>query len=223
LKTPKSSTSTGPARDQQGGSGLAEGSQTITGRPVGPTASTRSEDDRRSGKRPSGPRLNDRDDADEARRVATPSSFKHSARPSVDADTSPRERRDRTRQVASARAALSTGALGGVVWTHNNSRMRVVNAGDEVRVIYEQPRSGLAGLGITPGTPLFEGKKTGPATYAGQATTFSRACGPARFPVAGELSGDGRRLMLRGEKPMRGGSCQVTGYSSETLSFELAN
>ena len=105
-----------------------------------------------------------------------------------------------------------------VLFSHNNSTMKFVPEGDTVRVVYDKPRSGLEGLGIKSGTPLFEGKKTGPNSYAGEATTFSRACGAAKFPVAGEAGGG--VVTLRGQKPKRDGKCNVTGYTSETLVFE---
>ncbi len=116
--------------------------------------------------------------------------------------------------VAVAVAAAASAA----VYRHNNSTMKFIPEGDGVRVIYDKPRGGLDALGIKAGTPLFEGKKTGPNSYAGEATTFSRNCGTAKFPVAGQS--DGGVVTLRGEKPKRGGDCKVTGYSSETLVFE---
>ena len=116
--------------------------------------------------------------------------------------------------VAGGGAAAVTAA----VYSHNNSTMKFVPEGDTVRVVYDKPRDGLGALGIAPGTPLFVGKKTGPNTYAGEATTFSRKCGAAAYPVAGEASGG--TVTLRGQKPVRGGDCNVSGYTSETLVFD---
>lgn len=116
--------------------------------------------------------------------------------------------------VPAARATSAAAA----VYSHNSSTMKFIPEGDVIRVIYDKPRDGLEPLGIKPGTPLFEGKQTGPNTYAGEATTFSRNCGSAKFPVAGQA--DGGVVTLRGEKPKRDSDCKVTGYSSETLVFE---
>ena len=98
--------------------------------------------------------------------------------------------------------------------------MRLVNEGENVRLLYEAPRSGLGDLGINPGTPLFNGRKTGANSYAGEATTFSKQCGGANFPVAGEATGNGGHVVLRGQAPIRDGRCQVKGYRSETLVFD---
>jgi hypothetical protein len=110
----------------------------------------------------------------------------------------------------------------GSIWTHNSSVMQLHNENERFAFVYESPRSGLDNLGIRSGTLLIEGERTGTATFAGQATTFSpRQCGPAAFAVAGEANSDGSRVTLRGQKPNRDGNCQVTGYSGETLVFEL--
>ena len=121
---------------------------------------------------------------------------------------------------AAATAAVATGAAAAatVSYSHNNSAMKLVPDGDVVRLIYDKPRDGLEPLGIKPGTPLFEGKKTGANTSAGEATTFSRTCGTAKFPVAGEAQGG--TVTLRGQKPVRDGDCKVSGYTGETLTFE---
>ena len=119
---------------------------------------------------------------------------------------------------AAAIAGGAAVAATAVAYSHNNSTMKFVPDGDTVRVVYDKPRDGLGALGIAPGTPLFVGKKTGPNTYAGEATTFSRKCGAAAYPVAGEASGG--TVTLRGQKPVRGGDCNVSGYTSETLVFD---
>lgn len=121
--------------------------------------------------------------------------------------------------VPTAKAStVTTAALSAAAFSHNNSTMKVVPEGDAVRVVYDKPKAGLEGLGIKPGTPLFEGKKTGPNSYAGEATTFSRNCGTATFPVKGDAK-DGT-ITLRGQKPVRNSDCKVAGYTSETLVFE---
>ncbi len=103
---------------------------------------------------------------------------------------------------------------------HNSSTMRYLADGDQVRLVYEAPRAGLGDLGIQPGTELFNGRKTGPNSYAGEATTFSpRQCGATHFAVAGEASSNGRQVTLRGQAPVRNAGCQVTGYRNENLVF----
>lgn len=100
--------------------------------------------------------------------------------------------------------------------------MRLVTEAGSVRLLYETPRGGLDQLGIRPGTPLFSGRKTGATTYTGDVSTFSpRQCGETKFPVSGESTPDGRRIVLRGQLPVRDAQCRTTGYRAENLIFEM--
>ena len=58
-------------------------------------------------------------------------------------------------------------------------------------------------------------------TYAGEATTFSTNCGAITYPVSGVAESEGKRLVLRGQKPERNEDCEVIGTKAETLAFEL--
>lgn len=128
-----------------------------------------------------------------------------------------------TAAAAAAAATIATGstAAAPALWRHNGSTMKAVYAGDTLRIAYDAPRSGLASLGIAPDTQLFQGRKTGSNTYAGDATTFSKTCGPANYPVSGELAPDQRSVTLKGRAPARGANCQITSYRDETLVFDL--
>lgn len=106
-------------------------------------------------------------------------------------------------------------------WDHNGSVMRLAAEGGVVRFHYEQPRRGLSDVGIRPGALLFTARNTSANAYAGEVVTFSRKCGDMTFPVTGEASSDGARLVVSGNKPMRDGRCRVTGTRPETLVFEL--
>lgn len=165
---------------------------------------------------------------DETARKRTTTSGEASAQPVSSAakaaePPATRSTSDAAPKTVSAAPTLASPAVSGAstratIYSHNNSTMKFVPDNDTVRVVYDKPRSGLDTLGIKSGTPLFEGKKTGPNTYAGEATTFSRNCGAAKFPVAGEV--DGANVTLRGQKPVRGADCNVSGYTSETLVFQ---
>ena len=128
-----------------------------------------------------------------------------------------------TAAAAAAAATIATGSVAAApaLWRHNGSTMKAVYAGDTLRIAYDAPRSGLASLGIAPDTQLFQGRKTGSNTYAGDATTFSKTCGPANYPVSGEVAPDQRSVTLKGRAPARGANCQITSYRDETLVFDL--
>ena len=44
------------------------------------------------------------------------------------------------------------------LYDHNGSTMRLERSGGDVRILYERPRAGLEGVGVRPGTLLFEGR-----------------------------------------------------------------
>jgi hypothetical protein len=104
------------------------------------------------------------------------------------------------------------------LWLHKGARMRLAAEGDRVRIEFEAPGEGLARLGVAGGTILFKGERAGPS-FTGEALAFSPQCGARSFPVAGELTPDGRRLELRGQAPNLDAGCNVTGTRDEVLVF----
>lgn len=73
--------------------------------------------------------------------------------------------------------ACAGSALAGepIVYEHNGSIMHWVEDADSITITYEQPRSGLASVGVVPGTVLFVGSYQG-AGFAGEAYTFKHGC-----------------------------------------------
>ena len=90
---------------------------------------------------------------------------------------------------------------------------------NSLRIVYDKPRSGLAPLGINPGTVLFSGVRNGD-TVTGQAVTYSKRCEPKEFAVSGRIV-NGNRVILQGQKPSRNNDCSTVGSVDETLEFEL--
>lgn len=100
--------------------------------------------------------------------------------------------------------------------------MMLASQGSQVTLTYDKPRQGLGDIGISSGTVLFTGTRTG-NYWEGEAATFSRRCGEVKFPVTGATSDGGKLLELRGKRPSRESSCRVTGNSEELLVFELVS
>ncbi len=183
----------------------------------------RADDDRDDNRKTAKARGADDDDGSSARGKAKArqddddagSSKRKSAKSS--ADTGSGSRGDKAGDGKPTTTA-SLGANGnGSGWTHNDSRMSVVNDGKQLTIAYDAPRDGLANLGIKPGTPLFKGTRDGDKV-SGEATTFTRKCGTRTYPVSGTLSGG--RVELSGDKPLLGGDCNVTGTRREVMVFE---
>ncbi|MGF1649475.1 MAG: hypothetical protein ACFCUN_03400 [Hyphomicrobiaceae bacterium] len=106
------------------------------------------------------------------------------------------------------------------LWDHNGSVMRLEAGGSQRRFVYDQPRSGLASVGVRSGTILFSGDRRG-NRYDGVAYIFTRNCGEFGFPVAGDVGPGETTVTLRGQAPRIGSDCRPTGYRAETLIFTL--
>ena len=109
---------------------------------------------------------------------------------------------------------------GPTVWSHNGSTLRLVSNGATRRFYYDDPRPGMRDEGVTSGTLLFEGTRTGDR-YTGVAFVFSSRCGRRSYPVAGAVGPDQRSVVLHGEAPRLGASCERIGSRIDTLVFEL--
>lgn len=91
---------------------------------------------------------------------------------------------------------------------HNGSRMRFDWMGDHARIVYIEPRPGLASAGVERGTLLFEGAISKDGRLDGTAYTFKKGCAPAPYRVTGAI--EGGDIRLEGAAPKRvSGSCAV--------------
>lgn len=94
------------------------------------------------------------------------------------------------------------------VVNHNGSTMAIERLDESaVRIIYAQPRDGLAKAGVTPGTVLFIGELID-GHFQGAAHTFKSGCDPVAYPVEGEIDPSGS-ITLAGPGPIRGNGCSV--------------
>ncbi|MEL6920267.1 MAG: SH3 domain-containing protein [Pseudomonadota bacterium] len=85
-------------------------------------------------------------------------------------------------------------------YDHNGSRMRVNVQGPEVRIFYQQPRSGLQGVGVRSGTLLFDGRVAN-GYLEGMSRIFNRRCGEVDYFVYGDFQ-PGRTFTLTGAAPV---------------------
>ena len=112
------------------------------------------------------------------------------------------------------------GANGGPpsFWSHNGSRFALTSTGARRIFRYEAPREDLRKLGVSEGTALFDGTRTG-KTYSGTAYVFSQACAPTAYTVTGVVSDDDRTVSLFGQAPLRDAQCRVVSYRDDRLEF----
>ena len=103
-------------------------------------------------------------------------------------------------------------------WDHNGSRMDLIADGATRKFAYRDPRPGLIEEGVAQGTLVFVGKRQGDQ-YSGTAYLFSKLCGPRSYSVSGPVSSDQRSVTMYGQKPILNSSCEVEGYTSDTLVF----
>jgi len=123
---------------------------------------------------------------------------------------------DDTGPVTSVEPAAPTGPT---LWNHNGSTMKLVADGASRRFYYEGPRQGIRAQGVTTGTLLFDGTKSGDA-YFGTAYIFSGRCGKVAYQVSGVVEPDQRRVVMRGQAPRLGQGCTVAGYKDDVLVFD---
>ncbi|MEM1376430.1 MAG: SH3 domain-containing protein [Pseudomonadota bacterium] len=93
-------------------------------------------------------------------------------------------------------------------YDHNGSRMRVNLQGNEVRIFYERPRSGLASVGVSSGTLLFNGRVNN-NYLEGMSRIFNANCGEVDYFVYGDFRA-GRNFELTGAAPVLSNvSCRI--------------
>lgn len=111
---------------------------------------------------------------------------------------------------------LAQGAAADSCWTHNGSVMRLTAAGAQRTFLYEQPRSGLWEVGVSPGTWLFSGQKQG-EWYTGVARVFSGGgCAPLQYEVSGPVLQNPLRIEMRGRREVYR-NCAPTGQWREDV------
>lgn len=103
-------------------------------------------------------------------------------------------------------------------WVHNGSIVKLVAQGGKREFYYEVPREGLTKVGVTPGTLLFSGQRSG-KSYSGTAYIFNKRCGPVAYQVSGKVSDDDRQVTMEGQAPSVGADCQVVSTKPDTLIF----
>jgi len=102
-------------------------------------------------------------------------------------------------------------------WSHNGSTVKLVADGASRRFVYENPRPGLVERGVSAGTLLFTGVKSG-NSYTGTAYVFTR-CGQKSYQVSGIVSDDQRQVTLYGKAPVPDRTCNITKYRDDELVF----
>lgn len=109
-------------------------------------------------------------------------------------------------------------------WDHNGSLMRLAADGDRRKFYYEKPSSRMARAVSVVDNLLFSGRKVG-NRYEGTAYVYASRCGRKYgYQVSGEISGDGKRVVVRGAAPVIASNCRVSRYdwnSNSTLVFSF--
>jgi hypothetical protein len=123
--------------------------------------------------------------------------------------------------LAISAAQGATGSVGGPaesLWDYEGSKLLLVTDGMQRKFYYETPRPALVDIGVQRGTLFFVGQQKGRA-YRGIARVFSKRCGAIPYSVSGEISEDGRSILVRGKAPSLDGQCriQATWDASTTL------
>lgn len=104
-------------------------------------------------------------------------------------------------------------------YDHNGSTMELQQCNGELSIAYSKPRSGLAKIGVSPGTLLFEGGVSRSGRVSGDARLFSAKCGEISYQVSGSMRGD--TISLTGQAPKRNSGCRVTSHRTDNLLFTL--
>lgn len=110
---------------------------------------------------------------------------------------------------------------GGTRWAMGASTLRLIAEGPARRFVYEAPDPEAAKRGIEPGSVLFEGRRRG-AQYAGEAYTYSTACGRRAYKVEGRVADGDRRVVLSGFRPRFNTSCRRVGYVRTEMTLDLS-
>jgi hypothetical protein len=97
--------------------------------------------------------------------------------------------------------------------THNGSLMDVYELrGGRLEIRYAEPRSGLADIGVTPGTLLIKGVWVAPQKLEGTAYMFTSGCPALPYRVKGSVDRFGN-ILLSGPVPVTDYACNIVGYN----------
>jgi tetratricopeptide (TPR) repeat protein len=107
-------------------------------------------------------------------------------------------------------------------WDYNGSTLSLVADGNTRKFYYTEPRPVLRNMGVTPGTLLFDGIRSG-YSYKGTTYVFSDHCEPLAFPISGDVSSDDRKITLVGKVPVRDSQCRVTAHRDYTMEVVFHN
>ena len=125
--------------------------------------------------------------------------------------------------IAAIAAAPIDTARADSCWNHNGSIMRLKASGDRRWFYYENPKPSMQRTGVTRGTLLFDGRKSG-NFYEGTARRFSRFCpgAPMEYHVGGPVRGDQLQVTLHGTYDEHE-QCYPTGnVKSDRMVFTFA-
>ena len=105
-------------------------------------------------------------------------------------------------------------------WNHNGSLVRLVANGQQRWFYYEIPRSGMQEQGVSQGTLLFDGFRSGDRYY-GTARRFRGDCAePLTYSVEGIVNGE-QQVVLSGVYPVYTSGCRATGqFKRDMLVFD---
>jgi hypothetical protein len=109
----------------------------------------------------------------------------------------------------------------GTIWAMGDATLRLLADGAKRTFIYEAPTAAQRRRGVDVGSLFFEGQRKG-AGYEGEAYTYVPNCGRYGYRVTGDVSSDGRRVVLRGYRPNYNRSCRRTGSRSVEFAVDLA-
>jgi hypothetical protein len=105
-------------------------------------------------------------------------------------------------------------------WDHNGSQVSLSATGARRQFHYQAPVASLLGLGVQPGTLLFDGRRDG-NQYSGTAYVFSKVCGPRAYAVTGPVSPEERTVTMYGKAPIVNSNCRVVKHRDDVLVFNL--
>lgn len=94
-------------------------------------------------------------------------------------------------------------------YNHNGSIMRVVEQGNWLRIIYEQPRPGLVSIGLRPGTLLLEGQFDGGLYLDGMTRIFSERCREVDYYVYCQYQRDGDFTLSGAAPVLESDGCRI--------------
>lgn len=94
-------------------------------------------------------------------------------------------------------------------WNLNGSTLTMRLDGSRLTVVYKRPRSGLLEMGVSPGTPLFEGTLQNDS-YVGSISTFAKSCPMFRTEATATFSNDLTTVTISYQSPTVNANCVAT-------------